>query len=71
MITTSRRQLQIREEMWEGSPSAKLRAYEHDCMEAGGRATQDAKAEKRHIRLSLGDEWAQGHEIHRFERYSK
>jgi len=55
MITTSRRQLQIREEMWEGSLSAKLRAYEQE----------------RHIRLSLGDEWAQGHEIHRFERYSK
>lgn len=52
-ITASRWQLQIREEMWEGSLSAKLRAYE----------------QKRHVRLSLGDEWAQGHEIHKFERY--
>jgi len=54
-ITTSRRQLQLREVLWEGSLSAKLRAY----------------GQERHIRLSLGDEWAQGHEIHRFERYSK
>ena len=38
-------------------PLAKLRADGHDCMDAGGRATLDAKAEKHHIRLSLEARW--------------
>ena len=44
-LTTSRRQGQTREGMSEGSPSAKLRAYE----------------QKRHRRPSLWGEWAQDH----------
>ena len=46
IITTSRRQGQIREEMSEGSPSAKLRADE----------------QKSHRRPNLWGEWAQDHE---------
>jgi hypothetical protein len=46
ILTTSRRQGQIREEMSEGSPSAKLRADE----------------QKSHRRPSLQGEWAQDHE---------
>jgi len=38
-------------------PLAKLRADEHDCMDAEGRATQEAKAEEHHIRLSLEARW--------------
>jgi len=46
MITTSRRQGRFREEMSEGSPSAKLRADE----------------QKSHRRPGLWGEWAQDHE---------
>lgn len=46
MITTSRRQGRFCEERSEGSPSAKLRAYER----------------KHHRRPSLWGEWAQDHE---------
>ena len=55
IITTSRRQLQPREVLWEGSPSAKLRAYEQEC----------------HIRPSLRGEYAPEYETHRFARYGK
>ena len=55
IITTSRRQLQFREVLWEGSPSAKLQAYE----------------QKHHRRLSLRGELAHDNETHRFARYSK
>ncbi len=51
IITTSRRQGQIREEMSEGSPSANLRADE----------------QKSHRRPISGDESAQDDEVHRFE----
>ena len=51
IITTSRRQRQIREEMSEGSPSAKMRADE----------------QKLHRRPISGDELAQDNEVHRFE----
>jgi hypothetical protein len=50
-IGSSRRQGQIREEMSEGSPSARLRA--------GG--------QKLHIRPFPGDELGQDNEVHRFE----
>ena len=52
MITTSRRQGRFREELSEGSLSAKLRAYE----------------QKHHIRPGLLGEWAQDHETLRFGR---
>jgi hypothetical protein len=51
IITTSRRQGQIREEMSEGSPSAKMRA----------------DGQKLHRRPISGDELAQDNEVHRFE----
>ena len=47
--------MQIREDMCEGSPSAKLRAYEQKC----------------HIRPSPGGELAKDNETHRFEGYGK
>jgi len=55
IITTSRRQGQIREELSEGSPSAKLQAYE----------------QKRHRRPSRRGELAQHNEAHWFARYGK
>ena len=55
MTTTSRRQGQIREELSEGSPSAKLQA----------------DGQKLHRRPSSRGEWAQDHETHRFEEYGK
>ncbi len=55
MITTSRRQGQVREDLSEGSPSAKLRADE----------------QKSHRRPSSRGEWAQDHENPRFEEYGK
>ena len=55
MITTSRRQGQIREEMSEGSPSAKLRADE----------------QKSHRRPSSRGESAQDDEAHRFAGQGK
>ncbi len=47
-ITTSRRQLQVLEELWGGSLSAKLRAYE----------------QKHHMRPSLRGELAKHNETH-------
>ena len=55
IITTSRRQGQIREEMSEGSPSAKLRAYGQKC----------------HRRPSRRGKLAQDNETHWFARYGK
>ncbi len=55
IITTSRRQLQPREVLWEGSPSAKLRADE----------------QKLHKRPSSRGKLAQDNEAHRFEEYGK
>ena len=55
MLTTSRRQGQTREGMSEGSPSAKLRAYE----------------QKRHRRPSRRGELAQDNETQGFARYGK
>ena len=55
IITTSRRQLQFREVLWEGSLSAKRRAYVQEC----------------HRRLSLRGKLAQDNKTHRFARYSK
>lgn len=55
IITTSRRQGQLREGLSEGSPSANLRADE----------------QKSHRRPSFGDELAQDSEIHRFEEQGK
>ena len=55
ITTTSRRQGQIREELSEGSPSAKLQAYE----------------QKRRRRPSRRGELAQDNEAHWFARYGK
>ena len=55
IITTSRRQLQFCEVLWEGSPSAKRRAYVQEC----------------HRRLSLRGKLAQDNKTHWFARHSK